>query len=566
MATLAEIRQQYPQYSDLSDSQLADSLYKTHYSDMPRDQFDAKLGIAASQQQGAHDPGAFKSFGRSAANAGAFGFMNPIDAAWKATFPDPGSFKSYDTPVSNAPNWSQRYSENLARDQAETGAEQKAHPVASFAGSVAGGMLNPVTNALPAINTLRAAILQGGGIGAGYGLGSAVSNQEGLGDTAADAAIGALTGGATGAAFHGLGRLLMPAQKTAAAQALEAEGVLPTIGQSLGGSAQRAEDALTSVPILGDAIKDRQLDAIKGFDRAAYNRILAPLGVKYPDTAPVGNEAIDTVSKVIDKAYTQAYSGAAINNNPGLQTALQNIVSDASNVLPPERVNLLQKNIDRLLNSKFDQSGVLSSDFLNTAKNWFAEQSRGGSAASMDERSLSDAYGKVLGAIRNEVANTDPGRASLLNSADNAYANYVRVVGASASNNASGKGGLFSPNQLGQAVRAADNTAHKAGFAKGNSLMQDLAQAGQEALTPTVPDSGTPFRTVMRNPAVLLTAPISMPALGLASTAYSPTGQKALNGLLFGAPQTRAALSKVPSYMLPGALALIGSSGSQNGP
>lgn len=48
MASLADIRRQYPQYNDMSDAQLADALYAKHYSDMPRDQFDAKVGFAPS--------------------------------------------------------------------------------------------------------------------------------------------------------------------------------------------------------------------------------------------------------------------------------------------------------------------------------------------------------------------------------------------------------------------------------------------------------------------------------------------------------------------------------------
>lgn len=45
MASLAEIRQQHPEYGDLSDQQLADGLYRKFYSDMPRDQFDVKVGL-----------------------------------------------------------------------------------------------------------------------------------------------------------------------------------------------------------------------------------------------------------------------------------------------------------------------------------------------------------------------------------------------------------------------------------------------------------------------------------------------------------------------------------------
>ena len=49
MATIAEIRSQYPgAYSDMSDKQLADAMYTKHYSDMPRADFDKKVGIGSS--------------------------------------------------------------------------------------------------------------------------------------------------------------------------------------------------------------------------------------------------------------------------------------------------------------------------------------------------------------------------------------------------------------------------------------------------------------------------------------------------------------------------------------
>jgi hypothetical protein len=48
MATLAEFRKQYPQYDDMSDKQLADSLYQKFYSDMPREKFDETIGYSPS--------------------------------------------------------------------------------------------------------------------------------------------------------------------------------------------------------------------------------------------------------------------------------------------------------------------------------------------------------------------------------------------------------------------------------------------------------------------------------------------------------------------------------------
>lgn len=49
MPTLAEVRQQYPQYDDLPDNKLADALYGKFYSDMPREDFNAKIGLKAEK-------------------------------------------------------------------------------------------------------------------------------------------------------------------------------------------------------------------------------------------------------------------------------------------------------------------------------------------------------------------------------------------------------------------------------------------------------------------------------------------------------------------------------------
>lgn len=48
MPTIAEIRQQYPQYQDMSDADLAGALHKKFYSDMPVAEFNAKVGLTAT--------------------------------------------------------------------------------------------------------------------------------------------------------------------------------------------------------------------------------------------------------------------------------------------------------------------------------------------------------------------------------------------------------------------------------------------------------------------------------------------------------------------------------------
>jgi hypothetical protein len=45
MATIAEIRKEYPQYSDMTDTQLADAFHSKFYSDIPKDTFYTQLGM-----------------------------------------------------------------------------------------------------------------------------------------------------------------------------------------------------------------------------------------------------------------------------------------------------------------------------------------------------------------------------------------------------------------------------------------------------------------------------------------------------------------------------------------
>ena len=46
MPTIAEVRQKYPQYQDMSDEALAGALHQKYYSDMPVQDFNAKIGLA----------------------------------------------------------------------------------------------------------------------------------------------------------------------------------------------------------------------------------------------------------------------------------------------------------------------------------------------------------------------------------------------------------------------------------------------------------------------------------------------------------------------------------------
>jgi hypothetical protein len=68
MTTPSEFRNKYPQYDDLSDSELADSLHEKFYSDIPRSEFMQKIespqqdmALAASDGGTGMDEGLMRS-------------------------------------------------------------------------------------------------------------------------------------------------------------------------------------------------------------------------------------------------------------------------------------------------------------------------------------------------------------------------------------------------------------------------------------------------------------------------------------------------------------------------
>ena len=51
MSGIETLRQKFPQYEDLSDEELADGVHRKMYADMPREEFDEKLGLASEVPQ-----------------------------------------------------------------------------------------------------------------------------------------------------------------------------------------------------------------------------------------------------------------------------------------------------------------------------------------------------------------------------------------------------------------------------------------------------------------------------------------------------------------------------------
>lgn len=399
-------------------------------------------------------------------------------------------------------------------------------------GNVASAL--PLTMALPAGGTLGAAATFGAGGGALSG-----ALQPVMGGNFGEQKLGQLKAGALGGAVAGpvgnmLGRAISPTVNPQVAL-LQREGVTPTIGQIMGGGFKTAEEKLTSVPLLGSAIASGQGRANEQFNRAAFNRALAPFGEQLPDGV-AGRDAVRFVGQRIGQAYDDALNAVGpIRLDPQLSTALTGLQNRLT-VLPKETADqfarLLQTEIaDRA------QNGILTPEAMKAAESQLGQMARGyGRSLDFDQRQLGQAISEAQTALRDAVQRQAPrGAADAVRAANTAYANFLRTQRAASSVGASD--GVFTASQLQNAVRALDPTRSR--FARGDALMQDLSDAGKSVLAQRTPDSGTAGR--------LLPAAIAGGAAGGAVTinpwlalgavpalAYTATGQRALSNLLTG--------------------------------
>lgn len=350
-------------------------------------------------------------------------------------------------------------------------------------------------------------------------------------DRALNAGLGA-AGGALGYALPaGIGKILNPKTKESV-QSLMSEGITPTPGQILGGGFNRLEEGATSVPFLGDMIKNAKGRAIEDFNVAAYNRALNPIGETFDKQVKPGHEGMIYVYDKLSNAYDDLLPQMRFQRDNVFDSEIQNLKTLADD-LPENRAKQFNKIIDNKVLSKFTDAGLMHPEQMKTIQSQLGEKVRlymGSSDA--DQRELSTALQEAQAILRRAVERQNPEYAAELKNIDKGYANLVRLERAAST--IGSKEGVFSPAQLKNASRALDPSLRKRQSAQGKSLLQKFSEQGQEVLGQKVPDSGTPFRlgamtglgaSYLASP----TLPLSILAL---SGGYTPLGQKTLASLL----------------------------------
>jgi hypothetical protein len=402
---------------------------------------------------------------------------------------------------------------------------------AGLVGNIAGKVAVAAPTALiPGANT----IVGGALIGAGQGAVEPTATGE---SRLTNAGTGVLFGGGAATAVKGISRALRP-KTSPEVQALMAEGITPTPGQVLGGGFRRAEEGMTSVPIVGDTIKSAQRRGIEDFNRAALNRALNPIGKAVAEGSPVGHEAVATAHEVISGAYNKLLPNLAGSLDDELVKSMSIASKDALNSLAEPQAKQFENFVAHNVLKRFEDDGSISGKGLKDIQMRLGAKIRNfASSQDPDHRDFADALRSVKDAVDDMIMRANPKQAPALKNVNSAYANLLRIERASGAIGA--KEGVFTPAQLQASVRAMDASIRKRQFSHGEALMQDLSGPGKNVLSSAVPDSGTPYRHILNIGAAGGVGFLSPGALvgGLTvAGAYTKPGQKIMAALLAKRP------------------------------
>lgn len=433
-------------------------------------------------------------------------------------------------PAAQAKAMERQVAETEARDAALM--DTTAGKVGNVLGAV--GMSAPAA-LIPGANTYTGAGIIGGIQGL---LNPTKEGDSVFGNTAAGVG-GGLLGQAVG---NGIGRVISP-RTPANVRLLQSEGVTPTLGQILGGPAQKIEDKLTSVPLVGDVIQNARGKSLDELNKAVYKRSLNGIA-DVPST--VGRQGVDEVATTLSNQYNKILPRGRFTYDPQVNGEVSQITQMVDSALPPELGKRFKKILDDQVFNKMTQAGTMSGESYKEAYSQLGMFARGLKGdQNFDNRQLGDALRSVQESLRKGFTRSNPQLADELAQVDKAYANYARLRSAAAMQGATE--GKITPTQLAAAVKAGDNSVGKGAYARGNAPMQDLSDAAKAVLASQYPDSGTAGRAGLGLLAAGGGGLLSGNPLlaGAATIPYLPGGRQLTSALLTKRPDMAMPLAEL---------------------
>lgn len=414
-------------------------------------------------------------------------------------------------------------------------------------GGQAGGMALLGGGGLAAPESLAGKALMGALSGLGGTAAQPVTNLQ-PGQSYADAKVdqaktNALIGAIAGPATGILGRTIAGAGGEAQRRLADA-GVTMTPGQILGTGAARTEEKLSSVPILGDFIKNAQQRSVQSFNRASYDNALAPIGQTLPRDVQIGSDAVQAVRDRIGQVYQSIEPRATFVADQNFNTDVAGIRNGLAQTAPAtlqQFDNIVQNQVTNKLQHGYVLDGRQWGNTRSEISSMARDQTLGN--ATPDNRALAGALGDLNDAINAGVSRASPPDVLQdLGRANAAYARYKQIEAAAGSAGASNNGNVFTAAQFQNAIRRGSTSGQKA---TNSGLNGQFGADAQDILGAKYPNSGTPGRAALMAALgaigghAVLPPSVAAPAIGAGAAAalpYTALGQRATQALLMSRP------------------------------
>lgn len=366
------------------------------------------------------------------------------------------------------------------------------------AARMAGNLANPVTWAGGGASPLRAAYagaVQGG-------LTPVAADQDFAAEKAKQAGIGAAGGALLTKALAGL-------RATPEAQELMRQGIQPTVGQSLGGMANRAEQKLTSVPFVGDAINYARNRAQNEFEARYLKRALGqapqqaqtiPQQIKQvfsqetiPGTSSQVQRATAGVPTTLDQANavaSQQFDAVVPHLRQDLGTWVEPQLAAQAAMHNPEMTAQNRRILTGLVNEHFDPVKIsrLTPDELKTLDSQMGFLIRKYAKGDPASQTLADELRNVQTAFRGSLDRLLPD--NMRGDLNDANRSYARLIPANKAASA-----RADERMMPRAVQRAQ--ASQRGMDVSRMPADPLVDSAVSVLPNTVPDSGTVGRAML---------------------------------------------------------------------
>lgn len=391
------------------------------------------------------------------------------------------------------------------------------------------------------------------GVAEGAFQGSVTADPGSRGD---GALIGGALGGAIPLAGAGIKKVAAGLSRTPEAQRLMDAGVSLTPGQmNPRGVMNKLEQELQSAPIIGQNIQNARGDAMLDYNRAVFNRAVAP-GAPLP-TAPT----ISEMASQVDSGFGQAYSAfkgfpmtkqiVNAGQNEPLETAVRKAVANKgifADDAQRRSVSGYVENKLTALGKKFD-----SADILKVRSDLRAEKRAAQVAGDTSVANLFAAAEKKITAV---IESQLPKPAlKALRDTDAQYRRFMTPLNATAK---AKDNAYFTPTQHAQAIK--EGVSNRL-FALGGGDGRDLSSAARQVFDVKAPPTGARIPTLLGIGAGLVAKPwLAAPAL---ASAYGLAATRTGRNLAAGVTPAQKALNDMLQRLEQQRLAALASQGSQ---